>query len=146
MEAKILTKAEMKKALEDANCPPDLIDKIGQDLSLWWKAGWIQEILLAQKKAGEQTQRDRQSTVEAEAYFRGRNDGLTILEANVEEARLNGIREVVEWIESVPPREIDGADQYTVTLEQWQAKLKDWLKDNPELLKEWGIENKIKED
>jgi len=54
METKIqlLTKAEMKKALKDANCPPDLIDRIGQDLSLWWKAGWIQEILLAQKQAG----------------------------------------------------------------------------------------------
>ena len=37
-----------------------------------------------------------------------------------------GRKEVVEWIESVPPREIDGADQYIVTLEQWQAKLKEW--------------------
>ena len=31
------------------------------------------------------------------------------------------IRDVVEWIESVPTREIDGADQYTITLEQWQT-------------------------
>lgn len=37
-----------------------------------------------------------------------------------------GIRGVVEWIESVPTREIDGAEQYVVTLEQWQAKLKEW--------------------
>lgn len=54
MEAKIkvLTKAEVKKALEDAGCPSGLIEKIGQDLSLWWKTGWIQEILLAQRIAG----------------------------------------------------------------------------------------------
>lgn len=47
-----MTKAQMKESLEKANCPSELIERIGQDLSLWWKAGWIQEILLAQKKAG----------------------------------------------------------------------------------------------
>lgn len=40
-----------------------------------------------------------------------------------------GIKEVVEWIESVPTREIDGVKQYICTLEQWQAK--------------WGIKNEI---
>jgi len=37
-----------------------------------------------------------------------------------------GIKLVVDWIELVPTREIDGAEQYIVTLEQWQAKLKEW--------------------
>ena len=37
-----------------------------------------------------------------------------------------GIKEVVDWIELVPTREIDGADQYTITLEQWQARLRKW--------------------
>ena len=48
---KVLTKAEVKKALENAKCPAGLIERIGQDISLWWKTGWIQEILLAQKIA-----------------------------------------------------------------------------------------------
>jgi len=47
-----LTKKQMKQALIDAGCPEDLIVKIGQDIQLWWKTGWIQEILIAQKQAG----------------------------------------------------------------------------------------------
>ena len=43
-----------------------------------------------------------------------------------EDGRRAGIKEVVGWIESVPTREIDGAEQYICTLEQWQAKLKEW--------------------
>ena len=51
-EDTVLTKAQVKEALIKASCPPDLIDSIEQDISLWWKTGWLQEILLAQKQAG----------------------------------------------------------------------------------------------
>ena len=50
MEAKstILTKQQVRQALINAKCPEELITKIGEDILIWWKAGWIQEILLAQ--------------------------------------------------------------------------------------------------
>ncbi len=38
----------------------------------------------------------------------------------------DGIREVVEWVEIVDPIELDGAKQYAITLEQWQAQKKKW--------------------
>ncbi len=37
-----------------------------------------------------------------------------------------GKKEVVDWVEIVDTVELDGAKQYTITLEQWQAKMKDW--------------------
>lgn len=54
MEAKdtVMNKAEMREALIKAGCPEELIYGMGKDIQLWWKAGWIQEILLAQKKIG----------------------------------------------------------------------------------------------
>ncbi len=50
MEAKdtVVTKKQMKEALQKANCPEVLIEKIGEDLLLWWKTGWLQEIFLTQ--------------------------------------------------------------------------------------------------
>ena len=59
---------------------------------------------------------DRQAKLTGDIAFKaGQEDGL-----------LKGIQKVVEWIESVPTREIDGAEQYICTLEQWQSKLKEW--------------------
>ena len=48
MSNRILTKLEMRAALEKAGCPEPLIDMLGEDLEIWWKAGWFQEILQAQ--------------------------------------------------------------------------------------------------
>ena len=48
------------------------------------------------------------------------------------QARQEGIREVVEWIEEFP-------SVYKPSPEAIQAKLKTWFKDNPELLKKWRI-------
>jgi len=53
---------------------------------------------------------------DTEAYFRGRRDGLTMREANIEQAHKAGIKEVVEFVKS---------DGYLNEAE-WQAKLKDW--------------------
>lgn len=52
MKATVMTKSEIKEALVRSDCPEILIERIGEDLLLWWKTGWLQEILLAQKKAG----------------------------------------------------------------------------------------------
>lgn len=52
--------------------------------------------------------------------------------AEIREERKAGIKEVVEWIE-----EEDAIDR--MERERWQAQLKIWFKDSPELLKEWGI-------
>ena len=49
---KILTKAEIMEALIKADCPEEIIDMMGNALLLFWKAGWLQELLLAQKQAG----------------------------------------------------------------------------------------------
>lgn len=49
---KVLRREEAKKVLIDAGAHIDLVEKIDQTLSLWWKTGWMQEILLAQKMAG----------------------------------------------------------------------------------------------
>jgi len=62
-EGLLLTKKELREALIKANCPPSLIDKIGQDISLWWKTGWFQEFLYAQLAAAtpsiEKRERER---------------------------------------------------------------------------------------
>jgi len=42
----------------------------------------------------------RMRETESEAYFRGRRDGSTILEANVEQAHKAGIEKVGEWIKT----------------------------------------------
>jgi len=48
-----------------------------------------------------------------------------------------GIREVVEYVEG---RKTGGENPNQVWLgEEWQAKLKEWFKDSPELLEKWGI-------
>ncbi len=44
----------------------------------------------------------------------------------LDEQRLAGRKDVVDWVEIVDTVELDGAKQYTITLEQWQAKMKDW--------------------
>jgi len=50
-----------------------------------------------------------------------------------------GRQEVVEFINN--SGRYSCGDDYTFLRfgEAWQAKLKSWFKDNPELLKEWGI-------
>ena len=50
-----------------------------------------------------------------------------------------GINEVVKWIEEhkYKTRYLEG--DIMVSVEDWQTQLKDWFKDNPELLKEWGL-------
>lgn len=48
----VMTKSEIKEALVKSDCPEILIERIGEDLLLWWKTGWLQEILLVQKQAG----------------------------------------------------------------------------------------------
>ena len=65
-----------------------------------------------------------------EIYKAGQDSVLDSMPENLppllETAHRSGIKEVVEWMESVPTRKIDGAEQYICTLEQWQAKLKSW--------------------
>lgn len=62
-----------------------------------------------------------------------------------EEGHKAGIREVVEWVNSNIPDSLEvWANLKTNILikgDKWQAKLKEWFKDNPELLKKWGINN-----
>lgn len=48
-----------------------------------------------------------------------------------------GLREVVEWVNKHLPKTLAN---YVGFWHLWQAFLKDKFKDNPELLKEWGIE------
>lgn len=67
-------------------------------------------------KAGEQTQRDRQSVVETEAYFRGRSTGL---EASKEE-RQAGVREVVERYKE------DNPVSYNKHRTYWNNLKKEW--------------------
>ena len=61
-----------------------------------------------------------------------------------------GIREVVEWISDnstiYRDTELDYectsfADQLLIDEDDWQAQLKTWFKDQPELLKLWGIKD-----
>ena len=59
-----------------------------------------------------------------------------------------GRREVVEWIQkegiwSQVPFEGKRKEETMWCLfpEEWQAQLKLWFKDNPKLLKEWGVTN-----
>lgn len=63
-------------------------------------------------KAGGKAQRDKQSVVETEAYFRGRNDVCTV---SVSDIIQQGRREVVEFVE----------DTFNMGSE-WQAQLKKW--------------------
>ena len=58
-------------------------------------------------KAGEQLSLEKQG----QAYLEGKQAGR---------------KDVVDWVEIVDTVELDGAKQYTITLEQWQAKMKGW--------------------
>jgi len=62
---------------------------------------------------------------ETEAYFRGRRDGLTMLEANIEQAHKAGIEKVVEFVEELIIG-WDCAAAIDIRKEDWQAKLKEW--------------------
>lgn len=57
----------------------------------------------------------------------------------IEQARQGGRREVVEWILKTGTCPECGMG---IETKVWQAQLKEWFKDNPELLKELGIEEK----
>ena len=67
----------------------------------------------------------------------------------VEQAEISfkaGIREVVEWIQKegiwaqVPFKgKRKEETMWCLFPEEWQAQLKEWFKDSPELLEKWGI-------
>ena len=67
---------------------------------------------------------------QAEATWKSRD-------SEVKEAEQAGMRKVVEWICSFIcfTNEQDMPKLFNL----WKAQLKIWFKDNPELLKEWGI-------
>ncbi len=85
-----------------------------------------------------------------EGRLYGKQESLlnqTIIEQQVKDARQAAIREVVEWIlahSSTPMRSNLDPTVFTfamhMSLDIWQEQLKIWFKDNPELLKELGIE------
>ena len=56
-----------------------------------------------------------------------------IAQAQAEISFKAGIKEVVEWI-------VDNGLWINCPEEIWEVQLKIWFKDNPELLKLWGIE------
>lgn len=59
-----------------------------------------------------------------------------MLDANEEEIKRKGIRKAVEWLNA------NTTFRYGIAIsnDKWKAQLKEWFKDNPELLKQWGIE------
>lgn len=67
---------------------------------------------------------------EGEAYFRGRKDGLIMLEANKGQARKAGIKEVVDWTEE-NGKEMeclfeDRIGEIAIDYDEWQAQLQEW--------------------
>ena len=118
----LITEGQMREALVKADCPEELIERIGEALSLWWKLGWIQEILLHQAdiayKAGRQSVLD------------GANAGTVSVNDLLREANEAVIREVVDWGSGYCPHTltqiIDGAETKKRECEVcWQAFLKE---------------------
>ena len=77
---------------------------------------------------------DLQSIEELELYhFKSKKLEKAIAQAQAEISFKAGIKEVVEWI-------VDNGLWINCPEEIWEVQLKIWFKDNPELLKLWGIE------
>ena len=57
----------------------------------------------------------------------------------LKEAEMAGIRKVVEWLSSHSHCGTAGGASFCVANWEWQSQLKEWFKDNPELLKELGV-------
>ena len=58
----------------------------------------------------------------------------------IERTRVQAIKEVVEWMRKNSLRNKTIKWWLCILEKDWQTKLKDWFKDQPELLKKWGIE------
>ena len=65
------------------------------------------------------------------------NTAIRIAQAQAEISFEVGMRIVVEFVEKISQA---GHPSKFIPSSDWQAQLKVWFKDNPELLKKWGID------
>ena len=115
MKAKIMTLDEENKLFSEWK-------KLGESSRISWRDYWLQAQDKISFKAGYDKRKSEFVYNPSYLDFQKGSD------MGKEFGRLAGIKEVVEWIKG--KRLFMGVE--------WQAKLREWFKDQPELLKEWG--------